>query len=165
MCLGVCAPECLDENGPVSESVCPRGPLHVTLCTLERQSACWPRSGLGVCVSVGPSQCVSVSACVQRSGCLGVPKAPSSPRARPCPAPGCRETPARGARGRGARLQAPTCPRRAGGAAASRGGGAWDPPGEGGAGRGGAAAERAREPPGGQRRCASHMPAGAWRRH
>ena len=137
----------------------PRPCQHVTLCTLERQTVSL-RTRLWVCVSVGPSQCVNV--CVRLSRCLGGRSARLRAPGQALPRPRLQGNPPRRGWGRGARQQVPTCPRLAGGAVASRGGGAWDPPGGGGAGRGGAAAERARDLPGGLRRGASHMRAGAW---
>lgn len=101
------------------ESACGLSPWpcqHVTLCTRERQSVSL-RTRLWARVSVGPSQCVSVSACV--SGCPAAGRLPSAHRgpARrgpgPAPPPAAGKPP-RGGRGRGARLQVPTCPRRAG---------------------------------------------------
>ncbi|XP_026935775.1 bcl-2-binding component 3 isoform X2 [Sagmatias obliquidens] len=123
----VCAFVCLQVG------LSPRPCQHVTLCTLERQTVSL-RTRLWVCVSVGPSQCVSV--CVRLSRCLSGRSARLRAPGQALPRPRLQGNPPRRGWGRGARQQVPTCPRLAGGAVASRGGGAWDPPGGGGAGRG-----------------------------
>ena len=111
-CGSVCVPRCgsLHIHAPAQGvrlcvAVCLRVGVspwprqHVTLCTPERQSVS-PRARLRARGSVGLSQCVSVSAWV--SGCPAVWAGPPSARLGPplpgaghCPAPGCRETPAR----------------------------------------------------------------------
>lgn len=91
-------------------------------------------------VGVGPSQCVSVSSvCLATQG-LGCPHGAPPALARPCPAPRLQGNPPRGGRGRGARLQAPTCPRPRAGPRRHAGAGRGS---EREAGRGGAAAEQA----------------------
>lgn len=111
-------------------------------------------------VGVGPSQCVSVSSvCLATQG-LGCPHGAPPALARPCPAPRLQGNPPRGGRGRGARLQAPTCPRPRAGPRRHAGAGRGS---EREAGRGGAAAEQAGpgESPGGLRRGAEPHASGA----
>lgn len=126
------------------------------------QSVSRPVSLRAVPVLVCRSQ--SVCQCVRVSGC---PSVRLFAAGQALPRPRLQGNPRQGCRGRGPRLQVPTCPRRAGGTVASRGGGAWDPPGGGGAERSGAGRggrQAARDPPGGQRRGANHMRAGVWQR-
>lgn len=151
---------CICACGQVSDCV-PVAQSAVTRCTIVCPWVSLRAYSLGV----GASQGVSVSSvCLATQG-LGCPHGAPPALARPCPAPRLQGNPPRGGRGRGARLQAPTCPRPRAGPWRHAGAGRGS---EREAGRGGAAAEQAGpgESPGGLRRGAEPHASGApGRRH